>query len=130
MIKKLLKTCNIQTKTLIIRLLKCFLLMCVYTLISLLFPGFIGKIVDIIMGEPIKQDIIFYIILMCITGALMIVFYYLQGICIYTFSQEIIVNLKNKIYEKILLSTLKFKAFRKKGDIFTIIQSDVDVVEQ
>lgn len=130
MIKKLLKTCNIQTKTLIIRLLKCFLLMCVYTLISLLFPGFIGKIVDIIMGEPIKQDIIFYIILMCITGALMIVFYYLQGICIYTFSQEIIVNLKNKIYEKILLSNLKFHSFHKNGDIFTIIQSDVAVLEQ
>ena len=82
------------------------------------------------MGEPIKQDIIFYIILMCITGALMIVFYYLQGICIYTFSQEIIVNLKNKIYEKILLSNLKFHSFHKNGDIFTIIQSDVAVLEQ
>lgn len=129
MMKNLKKLVNMPIKVYALRQFKCFFYMLLYSLASLVFPGFIGYIVDDgIMINDIRK-IIFYCTAMLLTGVLMTGFRYLEQISFYKLAQEIIVELKEKLYNMLSNKNIKFWSNNTSGDMFTVLENDVNRLE-
>ncbi len=103
--------------------------MVLYTVISLVFPGFISLIID----EGIKNyaigKIVFYCSAMLICGLLMILFQYLQKVSFYKLAQEIVYNIKHAMFEKLLERNIKFWMKYQIGDILRVLENDIDNIQ-
>jgi ABC-type multidrug transport system fused ATPase/permease subunit len=130
MIKELFSLCNISINKVFLKQLKCVGFMVIYTVLTIVFPSYIGKIVDVKMDNEYYSQMFYYISQMFFVGMLMILFQYLQNISFYKLAQELIVKIKNSIYAKLFDMDLTFHDTHKNGDIFTIIQSDVASLEK
>lgn len=129
MIRNLRKLVNMPVKMYALKQFRCFFYMLMYSLASLLFPGFISYIVDdgIMLNDIWK--IAFYCIAMLFTGVFMIGFRYLEQISFYKLAQEIIAELKEKLYNILLNKNIKFWSHNTSGDMFTVLENDVNKLE-
>lgn len=127
--KNIKKLIVLPLKKYILTQTKCLFYMIVYTISSLMFPSFVSYIID---EGVVKNDIgkiTLYSLLMLLTGALMLLFHYLQQVSFYKFSQEIIANLKESIFRKLLKTNNKFWNENTVGDIFSVLEKDIDRLE-
>lgn len=129
MIKKLFNLCDISVQGIIIKQIICLIYMIIYTVLSIIFPSFIGKIIDSGI-ETQSEYLLISVMEMLLVGIFMVIFQYLQNIGFYKLGQIIIVKIKDCVYKKIFSVNLHFHQEHKKGDLFTIIQSDISAIEQ
>lgn len=127
--KKIKIIIGIPFKEYAIKQLKCLIYMLIYTVFSLVFPSFVSLVIDngVLKGE--LYEISKYIGIMLLVGILMVMFQYIQNVSFYKLAQAIIMELKNRLYEKILSTNHKFWEKRTVGDILTIMETDVSRLE-
>ena len=127
--KKIKLIIGIPFKEYIIKQSKCLIYMLIYTGLSLIFPGFVSLVIDKGVLNGNLYEILKYISFMFLVGILMVMFQYIQNVSFYKLAQTIIMELKNRLYEKILTTNHKFWEKHSVGDILTIMETDVSRLE-
>ncbi|GFI22674.1 putative multidrug export ATP-binding/permease protein [Lachnospiraceae bacterium] len=127
--KKIKLIIGIPFRKYVIKQLTCLTFMLIYTILTLIFPGFISLVIDkgVLTGN--LYEIFKNIGIMFLVGILMVAFQYIQNISFYKLAQTIIMELKNRLYEKILITNYKFWEKYSVGDILTIMETDVNRLE-
>lgn len=100
MIRKFLYEMDIKVPELIFCHIKCLIPTIIATASGIIFPCFLGKIVDYAIGNNDLRLVIIYWINMLICGMVMILFSYWKSILYSGFEQELYCNLKNKVLKK------------------------------
>lgn len=104
---------------------KCIILTCLNTAMSILLPYFVSRSIDeIYIGKPG----FLLCILIGIGVAMMMVEFYLK-VFMARFSNELILRMKNKLYWKLNRTNGTFWDKHKTGDIFTVLQKDIPMLE-
>lgn len=128
-IKKFNILLQMPIKTYIFKQLKCLMLMVIYTIFSLAFPGFISVIIDKGIKSSDVELILIYCGLMLICGVLMILFQYLQKVSFYKLAQEIVYNIKHTVFERLSERNLKFWMKHQVGDVLRVLESDIENIQ-
>lgn len=126
---KLKKLVGFSLRTYSLQYLKCLFYMVVYSVASLVFPSIISLIIDNGITGDSAREITIYCFVILFTGAIMVVFYYIQRVSFFRLSQKIIIKIKNSIYGKLLRTNLQFWNEHQVGDVFTVLESDVSKLE-
>ena len=109
--------------------LKCFVYMLVYIVSSVIFPGFVGKIIDEMNITLDYENILMKCFQMLLVGLIVIISNYYQRVQFATFGQNIAKELKEIIYKKVLTSNANFWKGYSVGDIIVIIEKDIEAIE-
>lgn len=129
-IKKILIITEIDKKSYLLNQLWCIFCLIMYTVSSIIFPNFFSKIVDIgIVGNNI-QAIIQYSLQMFLCGFIMVTFYYCQRVSFFKFGNKITLNTRKKVFKKLCNVNISFWNHHKIGDILTILNSDIDKLQE
>lgn len=128
--KRLVKIVDVDKKKYITSQLKCFFLLMIYTVSSVIFPSFLSKVVDygIVTGDI--PNIVLYTAEMLICGILMVIFYYLQKVAFFKFGNNIVLGTKQKLYKKLNAVDIQFWNKYKVGNILTILDNDISKLQE
>ena len=126
MIRKFLYEMDIKVPELIFCHIKCLIPSIIATASSVIFPSFLGKIVDYAIGNNDLRLVIIYWNNMLICGMVMILFSYWKSILYSGFEQELYCNLKNKVLKKVLQIKDDFKDSILSGDLYKSINDDLE----
>ncbi|MDO4662288.1 MAG: ABC transporter ATP-binding protein [Tissierellia bacterium] len=129
-IKKISKIVNIDKKEYLYNQLLCFFCLITYTASSIIFPSFLSKIVDIGIAKNDFHAILKYSLEMLLCGVIMVIFYYYQRVFFFRFGNKIVLDTRKKIYEKLCNVNIFFWNKHKVGDILTILDSDLDKLQE
>lgn len=116
-------------KDYILKETKCFLLLMIYTASTLLFPLFVSFIIDKGISQGDMNATFCYTIGMLAVGAVSVLTQYLQKVSFYKLGQEILIDIKQKIYGRILRTNLNYWSENKVGDVITVLEDDVASLE-
>lgn len=125
MVIKFLNELDIKISKLILTHFKCFIPSFIATATSLLFPGFISKIIDQGMEKGDLQAVGMYWGEMLICGVLLVISNYIQSILYCKFEQELYYQLKNKVFDKVLHTKTVDRDSLANGDIYMSIDDDL-----
>ena len=114
-----------QQVKLILTHFKCFIPSFIATATSLLFPGFISKIIDQGLEKGDLQAVGMYWGEMLICGVLLVISNYIQSILYCKFEQELYYQLKNKVFDKVLHTKTVDRDSLANGDIYMSIDDDL-----
>lgn len=103
--------------------------MLVYIVSSVIFPGFVGKIIDEMNITLDYENILMKCFQMLLVGLIVIISNYYQRVQFATFGQNIAKELKEIIYKKVLTSNANFWKGYSVGDIIVIIEKDIEAIE-
>lgn len=109
--------------------LKCLIYMLIFIISSVIFPGFVGKIVDELNTSLDYQNILIKCFQMLCIGLIVIISNYVQRVEFAKFGKDIAKGLKEIIYDKILVSDTVFWSKYNVGDIIVIIEKDIESIE-
>lgn len=102
----------------------------IYTISSVIFPSFLSKIIDNGVITENFKNIVLYTSEMLICGILMIFFYYLQKVSFFKFGNEIVLDTKQKLYNKLNIVDIQFWNQYKVGNILTILDNDISKLQE
>lgn len=122
---KIFKRISIKISKLILTHFKCFIPSFIATATSLLFPGFISKIIDQGLEKGDLQAVGMYWGEMLICGVLLVISNYIQSILYCKFEQELYYQLKNKVFDKVLHTKTVDRDSLANGDIYMSIDDDL-----
>ena len=125
MVIKFLNELDIKISKLILTHFKCFIPSFIATATSLLFPGFISKIIDQGLEKGDLQAVGMYWGEMLICGVLLVISNYIQSILYCKFEQELYYQLKNKVFFKVLHTKTVDRDSLANGDIYMSIDDDL-----
>lgn len=125
MVIKFLNELDIKISKLILTHFKCFIPSFIATATSLLFPGFISKIIDQGLEKGDLQAVGVYWGEMLICGVLLVISNYIQSILYCKFEQELYYQLKNKVFDKVLHTKTVDRDNLANGDIYMSIDDDL-----
>lgn len=125
MVIKFLNELDIKISKLILTHFKCFIPSFIATATSLLFPGFISKIIDQGLEKGDLQAVGMYWGEMLICGVLLVISNYIQSILYCKFEQELYYQLKNKVFDKVLHTKTVDRDSLANGDIYMSIDDDL-----
>lgn len=125
MVIKFLNELDIKISKLILTHFKCFIPSFIATATSLLFPGFISKIIDQGLEKGDLQEVGMYWGEMLICGVLLVISNYIQSILYCKFEQELYYQLKNKVFDKVLHTKTVDRDSLANGDIYMSIDDDL-----
>ena len=125
MVIKFLNELDIKISKLILTHFKCFIPSFIATATSLLFPGFISKIIDQGLEKGDLQAVGMYWGEMLICGVLLVISNYIQSILHCKFEQELYYQLKNKVFDKVLHTKTVDRDSLANGDIYMSIDDDL-----
>lgn len=125
MVIKFLNELDIKISKLILTHFKCFIPSFIATATSLLFPGFISKIIDQGLEKGDLQAVGMYWGEMLICGVLLVISNYIQSILYCKFEQELYYQLKNKVFDKVLHTKTVDRDNLANGDIYMSIDDDL-----
>lgn len=125
MVIKFLNELDIKNSKLILTHFKCFIPSFIATATSLLFPGFISKIIDQGLEKGDLQAVGMYWGEMLICGVLLVISNYIQSILYCKFEQELYYQLKNKVFDKVLHTKTVDRDSLANGDIYMSIDDDL-----
>lgn len=126
MIHQIIKT---ALKGYIIKEIKCFFLLVFYTASTLLFPLFVTFIIDKGISQGDRNAMLFYTLGMLTVGGVSVWTQYLQRVSFYKLGQEILINIKQNVYSRILMTNLNYWNENKVGDVLTVLEDDVTSLE-
>ncbi len=126
---KLKKIMKISLKTYRNRYIICMLCSFAYTIMALVYPSILSLIIDRGIARRNIHNIIGYSFLFLSVGCLMVVFYYLQKVNFAKLSQKIILDVREKLINKLMVVNYHFWKNHKTGDVIEVIQQDVGKVE-
>ena len=101
---QLINKMKISLKQFIFSYLKCLLWACAYTIVALIFPSMVGMIIDNGIALNDFSKVIKESMGLLVLGGLMILFQYLQKLSFASLSQEIIIDIKKTLIQKISLT--------------------------
>lgn len=126
---QLIKKIKLVSKHFVFKYLWCLLCACSYTIVALIFPSMVGRIIDYGIALNDFQKVIIESMILLGLGGLMILFQYLQKLSFANLSQEIIIDVKKSLIHKIARTNYSFWKKHKAGDVYTIIEKDVNQLE-
>lgn len=126
---QLINKMKISLKQFIFSYLKCLLWACAYTIVALIFPSMVGMIIDNGIALNDFSKVIKESMGLLVLGGLMILFQYLQKLSFASLSQEIIIDIKKTLIQKISRTNYLFWKQHKSGDVYTVIEKDVNQLE-
>jgi len=129
MIKIINKILLISKREYIMKEAKCFIFLGMYTVTSLLFPMFVSLIIDKGINNQNLKSAFTYALGMLGVGVLSVCFQYMQQVSFYRLGKELVVNIKKKVYKRLLKSNLQYWEKNNVGDILTVLEDDVSVLE-
>lgn len=129
-LKKLLKVTSIETKKYIVNQIWCFTCLLVYTISSVFFPSFLSKVIDIGVLKNDNIAIFRYSTEMLICGIFMIIFFYVQKVSFFKFGNDIVMNTKKSLYNKLNNVNIIFWNKHKVGNILTILDNDIGKMQE
>lgn len=103
--------------------------MIVYIISSILFPGFIGGIIDEINAFSSYRAIFIKCLLMFFVGIVVVISNYVEKMAFASLGKDISKVLKELTYQKIIRSNYAFWNKYTVGDIITILEKDIDSIE-
>lgn len=112
------------------RQIGCMIFLLLNTVLTLVYPSCISVIVDQGVAKGSIEDIIKYSILMFVLGILIMITNYVQQIKYAKLGREICEILRNRMFEKLCKTNYKFWCENRVGDIITILDTDVSLVEK
>lgn len=107
----------------------CFLTMLVFIISSVVFPGFVGIIVDEINNGINYKSILLKCCYMLLFGIIVVISNYFQKAAFYSLGKNIGRGLKEIAYNKVLKSNCTFWNKQNVGEIVTIIEKDIESIE-
>lgn len=130
--KELIKLAHIikfPVKKYLVLYIWCMLCAVLYTCCALVFPGIVGMVIDNGISSNSFAVVLDNAVWLLILGALMIFFQYLQKISFAKLSQGIVVDIQTKLMDKITKSNYCFWKRHKSGDVYAVIEKDVNKLE-
>ena len=112
------------------RQIGCMIFLLLNTVLTSVYPSCISVIVDQGVAKGSIEDIIKYSILMFVLGILIMITNYVQQIKYAKLGREICEILRNRMFEKLCKTNYKFWCENRVGDIITILDTDVSLVEK
>lgn len=129
MLDKLKRIFNIPIKNYIVKEFKCFVFLIIYTVATLLLPTFVSKIIDKGITQKNLRLATLYSIGMLATGVIVVIFQYLQQTSFYKLGQELTIVIKQRIYDNVLRTNMKYWEKNSIGDTLIILGEDVSILE-
>lgn len=129
MLDKLKRIFNIPIKNYIVKEFKCFVFLIIYTVATLLLPTFVSKIIDKGITQKNLRLATLYSIGMLATGVIVVIFQYLQQTSFYKLGQELTIVIKQRIYDNVLRTNVKYWEKNSIGDTLIILSEDVSILE-
>lgn len=126
MVKRILHD---SLKQYVAREIKCVFLLILYTSTTLLFPMFVSCIIDKgISNRDLKATFI-YSSGMLLVGLVAVTTQYLQQVSFYKLGQELLVDIKQRIYGTVLRTNSKYWEENSVGDVLTVLEDDTASLE-
>lgn len=126
---RLRHTLNLPIKKYLPLYSSCILSVIMYTVCSLIYPSFISVIIDKGVAKNDIKVVIANVLIFLIVGIVMIIFYYLQKTLFTILTQKIVNDIQNKLIWKLMFVNYEFWDKNKTGDIISIIENDVEKIE-
>lgn len=117
---------KINKKEFFLKHFLCFFPVIIYSICSICYPSFIHLIIDYGVAAGNTKLIIIYCSSMTIVGLVMVISDYFIKIIYYKFSISFTIDLKKKLFIKILNSKFNISSQKKVGDLFTCLNSDLE----
>lgn len=127
---QLIKKTKISLKQFVFKYMKCLMWTFLYTIVALIFPSMVGRIIDYGIALNDFSKVIIESMELLILGGLMILFQYLQKLSFASLSQEIIIDIKKTLIYKISRTNYFFWKEHKSGDVYTIVEKDINQLEK
>lgn len=112
------------------RQLRCVIFLLLNTVFTLIYPSFISFIIDRGVTQGNLKTIFSCSFIMLIVGVAIMITNCIQHIMYAKLGKEICEILRNKIFQKLCVTNYKFWNENRVGDVFTIINTDVSMLEK
>lgn len=109
--------------------LKCIFFVVVSSLSTVVFPSFVSKIIDQGIGARNFTNICLFSFLLMLSGVVMVVANYAYQMSFFKFSQKIVLELKEMVFEKLLKTNINFWSEHSAGDMLKILESDISAIQ-
>lgn len=119
---------KIDKKMFIRKHIFCFIPIVIYAVSSIIYPSFIHYIIDYGVSSGDIKLIILFCGLMTIVGLSMVISDYAIKTMYYKFSISLNIELKNKLFNKIINSKYELSSQKKVGDLCMSLNSDLDQI--
>lgn len=119
----------ITYKYFISRQILCCIAMIFFIVSSVIFPGFVGKIIDEMNVSSDYNKIMSKCLLMLAAGLIAVISNYVQKVAFSSLGKDISRGLKELVYKKILIANINFWNENSVGDIVAVIEKDIEVIE-
>lgn len=96
---------------------------------SVIFPGFVGKIIDEMNVSSDYNKIMGKCLLMLAAGLIAVISNYVQKVAFSSLGKDISRGLKELVYKKILIANINFWNENSVGDIVAVIEKDIEAIE-
>lgn len=116
-------------KPFIVDQISAILFLTIYTIGTVAFPYFIKLIIDKGIEQNNIQNVFIYTLMMMLFLIIMLVFNYLNKMKFLQLGQKITYKIKHDILDKITNFSVNFLKQYQSGEIVSIIQDDVEQVE-
>lgn len=123
-----IKTIEINKKMFIRKHIQCFIPIVIYIITSILYPSFIHFIIDYGINESNIKRIMVFCGLMTLVGLAMVLSDYIIKVLYYKFSMSLNMELKIKLFRKIINSKYKVASQKKVGDLCMSLNSDLEQI--
>ena len=123
-----IKTIEINKKMFIRKHIQCFIPIVIYIITSILYPSFIHLIIDYGINESNIKRIMVFCGLMTLVGLAMVLSDYIIKVLYYKFSMSLNMELKIKLFRKIINSKYKVASQKKVGDLCMSLNSDLEQI--
>lgn len=129
-LKKLITITDLDIKNYLAKQIVCLVYLTVYTISSVIFPGFVSRIVDDGVIANDIPTIVRQSAAMLACGAIMGISFYMQKINFFKLGNAITYKTKNRVYDKITRLNLNYWNKNKVGNVITTLDSDVSKIEE
>ena len=104
----------------------CIIPAIIYAACSVIYPNFIGQIIDKGIAVGNISQAIFYSVLMIVVGLITVISEYSENVLYDKFYLELSSEIKNQIFKIILNASNQFISTAKAGELFTSINNDIN----
>lgn len=107
----------------------CMFCTLIYTIAALAYPSILSLIIDQGVAQSNIENIFKFTFLFLIIGIVMNISYYFQKVSFTKLSQNIVIDVQNKLLKMLTTVEYNFWTEHKVGDVLTVIQHDVGKLE-
>lgn len=107
----------------------CMFCTLIYTIAALAYPSILSLIIDQGVTPKNIENIFKFTLLFLIIGIVMNISYYFQKVSFTKLSQNIVIDVQNKLLKMLTTVEYNFWTEHKVGDVLTVIQHDVGKLE-